>query len=77
MTRALPVRTCVGCRERREQRSMVRFTRQRDGWTPDERSRRSGRGAYLCSAKCVARVAKNKRYPGLAHAAEFLTTGDT
>ena len=72
-----PVRTCVGCRERREQHSMVRFTRRRDGWAPDGTSRHQGRGAYLCSAKCAEQVAKNKRFPGLARAAEFLTTGDT
>lgn len=77
MSTSTPVRTCVGCRERREQHSMVRFTRGTHGWIPDERARHPGRGAYLCSAKCAERVAKNKRYPGLAHAAEFLTTGDT
>ena len=72
----VPVRTCVGCRERREQSSMVRFTRTGHGaWTPDGSRRQPGRGAYLCSPKCAARVTKNKRYPGLATAAEFLKTG--
>ncbi|MGH7661801.1 MAG: YlxR family protein [Vulcanimicrobiaceae bacterium] len=71
----IPVRTCVGCRERHEQRSMVRFTRAgQSAWMPDGPSRQPGRGAYICSAKCAARVAKNKRYPGLAAAAEFLVT---
>jgi predicted RNA-binding protein YlxR (DUF448 family) len=31
--------------------------------------RAEGRGAYLCSALCAGRVAKNKRFPGLAAAA--------
>ncbi|MDP9110475.1 MAG: YlxR family protein [Candidatus Eremiobacteraeota bacterium] len=35
-----------------------------------------GRGAYLCSRECVGRVAKNKRYPGLASAAaEYVFNG--
>ncbi len=56
---------------------MVRFTRggPHGAWMPDGPSRLPGRGAYLCSPKCAARVAKNKRYPGLAAAAAFLTTG--
>jgi len=54
---------------------MRRFTRASGGWVADRGSRQPGRGAYLCSAKCAERVAKNKRYPGLAaSAAEFLKT---
>ncbi|MBV8074270.1 MAG: DUF448 domain-containing protein [Candidatus Eremiobacteraeota bacterium] len=70
----IPLRTCVGCRERREQPAMRRFTRASGGWVADRGRRSPGRGAYLCSAQCAERVAKNKRYPGLAAAAAFLTT---
>jgi len=63
-----PIRQCVGCRKRLAQAAMARFVRTPDGWRPDgdDRKRRPGRGAYLCSAVCGAAVAKNKRYPGLA-----------
>jgi predicted RNA-binding protein YlxR (DUF448 family) len=69
---AFPIRTCVGCRERREQHTMVRFTRGADGWIADGVTRRPGRGAYICSAKCVGRVTKNKRFPGLSRAAQCI-----
>jgi len=61
-----PIRSCAGCRERREQAALTRFTYGPNGWVPDRGTRRDGRGVYLCSAKCVERVAKNKRFPGLA-----------
>jgi predicted RNA-binding protein YlxR (DUF448 family) len=32
--------------------------------------RAPGRGAYLCSPRCAERVRKNKRFAGLASAAE-------
>jgi predicted RNA-binding protein YlxR (DUF448 family) len=71
-----PVRTCVGCRGRFAQRVLVRFVRDADArerepaWERDPPGkRRPGRGAYLCSAPCGARVAKNRRYPGLSAAA--------
>jgi predicted RNA-binding protein YlxR (DUF448 family) len=50
---------------------MVRFVRAPEGWLPDEARRRPGRGAYLCSAACAARVEKNRRFSGLAPAARM------
>lgn len=67
-----PVRQCVGCRERKEQATLVRFVRDQAGaWHPEPQGkpRGRGRGAYLCSHECIGRVSKNKRYPGLASAA--------
>ena len=64
-----PVRTCVGCRLKAPQATLLRFVRDPAGWRADEGVRSAGRGAYLCSRACAARVAKNKRYPGLAAAA--------
>lgn len=53
----VPLRTCVGCRQVRPKRELVRIVR-----TParaieiDERGKKSGRGAYLCrSRSCWAR----------------------
>jgi predicted RNA-binding protein YlxR (DUF448 family) len=59
-----PVRTCVGCRTKREQRELQRFVRHGDGWTVDGNRRSDGRGVYLCGAQCAKAVVKNKRYPG-------------
>ncbi|MHB8147937.1 MAG: YlxR family protein [Vulcanimicrobiaceae bacterium] len=63
---------CVGCRARFPQADLVRFVRDVEGWkadSPSSRHRQPGRGAYLCSAACIARAAKNRRYPGLASVA--------
>jgi len=51
---------------------MVRFVRIVSGWRADRAGnrRQPGRGAYLCSTACAAKAAKNRRYPGLATAAE-------
>jgi len=70
-----PIRTCAGCRKRHPQRTMVRFTPVQHGWVADKTTRRPGRGVYLCSSECAEAVAKNKRFPGLSQAAEFLRTG--
>jgi len=53
------------------QPALTRFVRVPDGWSADPPGgkRRAGRGAYLCSAECAQRAAKNRRYPGLASAA--------
>jgi predicted RNA-binding protein YlxR (DUF448 family) len=68
-----PIRQCAGCRERKPQASMRRFVRAdaagRVRWLAGEGKRRSGRGVYLCSAECVKRVEKNRKFPGLAAAA--------
>lgn len=64
-----PVRSCVGCRNRFPQSALVRFVRRGEGWQADDgRVRAAGRGAYLCSQRCAARVAKNRRYAGLSAA---------
>jgi len=66
-----PERTCVGCRKTFAQGALVRFVRRPAGWRADAPGgkRQPGRGAYLCSAACAGRCAKNRRYPGLASAA--------
>jgi predicted RNA-binding protein YlxR (DUF448 family) len=56
----------VGCRERRAQTTLRRFTRTPDGWVADDGRRSDGRGAYVCSQACAERVAKNKRFAGLS-----------
>ncbi|MBX3314842.1 MAG: YlxR family protein [Actinobacteria bacterium] len=46
---AAPVRTCVGCRERRTQDQLTRIARRGDGSLAPGRTL-PGRGAWLCRA---------------------------
>ena len=47
-----PIRTCVGCRERRPQRDLVRCVLDADGSVRIDRDA-PGRGAWLCGAECL------------------------
>ena len=50
-TRTPPQRSCLSCRERRDQRSLTRLVRGADGSVGvDERGRAPGRGGYLCES---------------------------
>ena len=47
--RPRPQRSCVACRQTRDQRELIRLVRTADGHVAiDERGRAPGRGAYLC-----------------------------
>ena len=56
-------RTCVGCREVREKRQLVRLVRRPDGVVVVDRTGSApGRGAYVCGdPRCVARLVKSGR----------------
>ena len=54
--RHVPLRSCVGCREKNSKREMLRIVADRNiGVTFDASGTLSGRGAYVCSA-CAAAV---------------------
>ena len=45
----VPQRTCIGCRETKPKREMVRLVRTPEGHlVVDETGKQNGRGAYLC-----------------------------
>ncbi|MBX5490972.1 MAG: YlxR family protein [Chloroflexi bacterium] len=49
--RHVPIRTCVGCRQERPKRELVRVVRTPTGEiTIDLTGKAAGRGAYLCRA---------------------------
>ena len=56
------MRMCVGCREMKPKRELVRVVRGVDGVVSlDMTGKLSGRGAYVCqSAACLARAVKTK-----------------
>ena len=63
----VPIRTCLGCRERRSKHELVRLVRRADGIVAvDAGAALPGRGAYVCAAAgCVERALKTGP---LAHA---------
>ena len=46
----IPQRTCVGCRETKPKRELIRIIGTQTGAEVDTTGRKSGRGAYLCKA---------------------------
>ena len=51
----LPQRQCVGCRERKEKRELIRVVRSPEGGISP------GRGAYLCpDLECLKRARKSR-----------------
>ena len=62
MQKKIPQRQCMGCRERKEKREMVRVVRSPEGEVSlDFRGKAPGRGAYICpKMDCLKRAIKTK-----------------
>ena len=62
MQKKIPQRQCMGCRERKEKRQLIRVVRKTDGSVcVDFSGKVSGRGAYICPDKaCLAKALKSK-----------------
>lgn len=62
-TRKIPMRMCVGCREMKEKRSLLRVVKSPDGAISFDRvGKAPGRGAYVCKSKaCLERALKAKQ----------------
>ncbi len=60
--RKIPMRQCVGCREMKPKRELIRVVRSPEGGIDlDFRGKNPGRGAYVCpDAACLARARKNR-----------------
>lgn len=59
----VPVRMCVGCREHKAKKELIRVVRSPEGEISiDFKGKKSGRGAYLCSnPQCLAKARKTKQ----------------
>ena len=59
----IPMRMCVGCREMKEKRQLIRIVRTPEGEAVlDPTGKKSGRGAYVCrQADCLKRAVKQKQ----------------
>ena len=58
----IPMRQCVGCREMKPKKELIRVVRSPEGGISlDFRGKAPGRGAYLCpDAACLKRAIKAK-----------------
>ena len=57
-----PNRQCVGCRESKEKKELIRIVKTPEGEIVlDRTGRKNGRGAYLCdSEECLKKARKTK-----------------
>ena len=62
MQKKIPQRQCMGCRERKEKRAMIRVVRTPEGnVTLDFGGKMNGRGAYICpNAECLKKALRSK-----------------
>ena len=58
MEKKIPMRQCLGCREMKPKRGLIRVVRSPEGTISlDFRGKASGRGAYVCrSAACLKKA---------------------
>ena len=58
-----PMRMCVGCREMKPKRELIRVVRSPEGAVSmDPVGKKPGRGAYVCrSAECLKRAIKQRQ----------------
>ena len=58
----IPMRMCVGCREMKEKRELIRVVHTPEGEIMlDFKGKANGRGAYLCNSAVCLRSAQKSR----------------
>ena len=62
MQKKIPQRQCMGCRERKAKRELIRVVRGTDGVVSlDFGGKMNGRGAYICpDAECLKKAIRSK-----------------
>ena len=62
MPKKIPMRQCVGCREMKEKRELIRVVKSPEGAVSlDFKGKLPGRGAYVCpQADCLAKARKSR-----------------
>lgn len=62
MQKKIPMRQCLGCREMKPKRELIRAVRSPDGGVSlDFKGKMPGRGAYLCpNIECLKKAMKSK-----------------
>lgn len=59
----IPLRTCMGCNEKKPKKELVRIVKNKNGEIfIDRTGKADGRGAYICdSIECLEKIIKSKR----------------
>lgn len=62
MPKKIPLRQCLGCREMKPKRELIRAVRSPEGEVSlDFKGKKPGRGAYLCyNPECLKRAVKSR-----------------
>ena len=62
MQKKIPQRQCMGCRERKAKREMIRVVRGTDGQVSlDFGGKMNGRGAYICpNPECLKKAIRSR-----------------
>ena len=62
MQKKIPQRQCMGCRERKAKRELIRVVRGTDGTVSlDFSGKAPGRGAYICpNSECLKKALRSK-----------------
>ena len=62
MPKKIPMRQCVGCREMKPKKDLIRVVRSPEGAVSlDFKGKLPGRGAYVCpDAECLKRAKRSK-----------------
>lgn len=62
MQKKIPQRQCMGCRERKAKKEMIRVVRSTDGTVNlDFSGKAPGRGAYICpNMECLKKALRSK-----------------
>ena len=62
MQKKIPQRQCMGCRDRKPKRELIRIVRGTDGTVSvDFGGKMNGRGAYICpNPECLRKVQRSK-----------------
>lgn len=57
------IRTCIGCGAKSSKVQLLRVVRAADGSVSfDKTGRAAGRGAYVCSSKCLEDAVKKQKF---------------
>ncbi len=62
MQKKIPMRQCVGCREKKQKRELIRVVKSPEGEISlDFKGKKPGRGAYVCpDPACLKRARKSR-----------------
>lgn len=57
----IPLRQCVGCREMKDKKMLIRIIKNEEGIFIDETGKKNGRGAYICpNVECLKKAVSSK-----------------